>query len=56
MDADDIAYNSLQGELPDGEHHFFGDIDYAVVDCWVYHGQLWHFRHSWETEKRAKMW
>ena len=32
MDADDIAYNSLQGELPDGEHHFFGDIDYAVVD------------------------
>ena len=32
IDADDIAYNSLQGNLPEGGHHFFGDIDYVVVD------------------------
>lgn len=38
ISQDDIAYNRLYGEMrpdgsfvPNGEHHFFGDIDYALV-------------------------
>lgn len=38
LDEDDVSFNSLQGELPGGAHHFFGDIDYVVVDRVEFHG------------------
>ena len=32
IDSDDISFNGSSQEMPNGEHHLFGTIDYVVIE------------------------